>query len=103
LARIVWHPDAIEELNEIATYIARDSDASARRLIARVFDATERLVQFPTSGRALPEDPTSDARELIVGNYRVIYRVSGDIVQISSVVHAARNVSVEDVPPADPL
>ena len=88
----------IKGLNEIAGFIARDSEVFARLLIERVFLTTQRLAEFPTSGRVVPEDPTGEVREVIVGNYRVIYRVAGDKVQISSVIHGAREINIEDVP-----
>jgi plasmid stabilization system protein ParE len=88
-------------LIEIASFIGRDSETAARRLIAQILEATERLAEFPESGRVIPEDPGSDTRELIVGNYRIIYRTAGPKVQISAVVHGAREISLEDVPPVE--
>lgn len=45
---------------------------------------------FPHSGGYIAEDSRKIYREIIQGNYRVIYRVSGDDVLIVAVYHAAR-------------
>lgn len=44
----------------------------------------------PESGRKVPEDKRGIYRELIVGNYRVVYRVDGDTVTIVTLIHGAR-------------
>ena len=45
---------------------------------------------FPESGRTVPEDKRGTYRELIVGNYRVVYRVDEDTVTIVTLIHGAR-------------
>ncbi|MGI8982089.1 MAG: type II toxin-antitoxin system RelE/ParE family toxin [Pirellulaceae bacterium] len=56
----------------------------------RIFTRLERLEMFPHSGGYIAEDSRKIYREIIQGNYRVIYRVSGDDVLIVAVYHAAR-------------
>jgi plasmid stabilization system protein ParE len=48
------------------------------------------LHHFPESGRKVPEDKTGTYRELLVGNYRVVYRVDEDTVTIVTLIHGAR-------------
>lgn len=55
----------------------------------RKLTASERLALFPESGRILPEFPDLSYREVIVGNYRVVYRQDGATVWILAVVHGA--------------
>ena len=52
--------------------------------------SVDRLVQFPFSGSVVPETNREDIRELIHGNYRIIYRTRPKIVEIISVYHSAR-------------
>lgn len=73
---LVWSPLAIERVSEIAEYIARDNPPAAQRWVEDTFDRVGQLEEFPDSGRRVPEDPTrSDLREIIHGDYRIIYRV----------------------------
>lgn len=90
MAQIVWDPVAIDHLDGIAQYIAKDSPAAANRLIQRIFKRLERLEMFPHSGGYIAEDSRQIYREITQGNYRVIYRVSGNDVLIVAVYHAAR-------------
>lgn len=53
--RIVWSPLALERVEDIALYIAADSPEAAARWIDELFAATERLANFPVSGRIIPE------------------------------------------------
>lgn len=90
MAQIVWDPVALEHLDGIANWIAKDSPAAAHRLVQRIFKRMERLELFPLSGGFIAEDDRQIYREIIQGNYRVIYRVAGDTVFIVTVYHAAR-------------
>lgn len=90
MAQIIWDPVALDHLQGIAQYIAKDSPSAANRLVQRIFTRLERLEMFPHSGGYIAEDSRKIYREIIQGNYRVIYRVSGDDVLIVAVYHAAR-------------
>ena len=57
----------------------------------RLRKSVDRLAEFPDSGRVLPEDPDSGIRELLVGNYRILYQVTGGNVAVLAVIHGARN------------
>ena len=54
----------------------------------------ERLVQFPESGRRVPELPGTLYREVIVDSYRVLYRydTTKQIVSIVAVTHGSRSL-----------
>ena len=88
--KIVWTEPAVTDLEAIRTYIARDAETYANAVIFDIFEATDRLERFPESGRVVPELDDSQTREIIVGNYRVIYDISGDVVRILTVLHGAR-------------
>jgi plasmid stabilization system protein ParE len=90
MAQLIWDPVALDHLEGIAKYIAKDSPAAASRLIQRIFKRMERLEMFPNSGGFIAEDNRQIYREIIQGNYRVIYRVSGGDVLVVAVYHAAR-------------
>ncbi len=88
--RIVWSPEAAEDLKEILGYIALDSLSNAIQVVNRIEQATSALVDFPNAGHPVPEFPDIPLRELGHTPYRVIYRVRQEEVQIVAVVHAAR-------------
>lgn len=90
MTRIAWTDPAISDLDSIHAYISRDAEVYADSVIAEIFDAVDRLIQFPQSGRIVPEIKESNTREIIVGSYRVIYDTNGDVVRILTVLHGAR-------------
>lgn len=75
-----------------ATYIARDSPYHAARFAQKLIESTDRLASWPLSGRVIPEMDDESRREIIVRPYRVMYRVEGDDVWITGVVHGARDL-----------
>ena len=74
MAELIWSERAILDLENIFDYIARDFALYARYTVQNIFKSRDRLQEFPESGRHLPEFPEFPHRELIVGNYIVIYR-----------------------------
>lgn len=81
---------SLEDLQAIHDEINRHSTAYADLVLARLVSAPERLVQFPESGRMVPEFRLPYLRELIVRPYRIVYRLRGDVVEIVTVFHSAR-------------
>ena len=89
--RIVWSPQSLRDLQAIHDYIARDSEHYASLTIARIFVAAERLLPFPYSGRIVPERHEPGIREVIVGPFRVVYRVRNDLIEVATVFRASRS------------
>jgi len=90
VAEVTWTPQAAEDLEAIAEHIAKDSPHYASLFLMDVFTAVERVAGFPHSGRVVPETRDPGLRETILGNYRIIYRMRGDLVEILTVYHGAR-------------
>jgi toxin ParE1/3/4 len=85
---IRWTRKALENLESIAAYIARDNPQRAASFVGEIKEKTLLLRQFPALGRAgrLP-----GTRELVVHeNYIIPYRVKDSTVQIIRVHHVAR-------------
>lgn len=87
-----WSAEAERNLGDIVGHIAKDSPAAAVAFTRRLLAKVERLGPFPESGRRVPElaDLEPAPREVIVGDYRVLYRVKDKTVEVTAVVHARR-------------
>lgn len=88
--RIVWSPLAVDDLESLRDYIARDSPAAAHRVALKIVNTVETL---------LPENPgigrlgrVSGTRELVIGGtpFIVPYRAVGGDIHVLRVYHAAR-------------
>lgn len=53
--KVLWSHSAARDLLEIVSYIAEDSPATARKILARVKGKALTLSQFPNRGRVVPE------------------------------------------------
>ena len=98
MAQVIWDPVALDDLEAIARYIERDSPTAARRLVQRVFDRVEALERFPLIGGFIDDDDRKIYRQLIQGNYRIVYRPDDDYVYIVAVYHAARQFPKDRIP-----
>ncbi len=88
--KVQWTPDALERLLEIEDYIASDDLHAAVRLTERQVDRTRSLADFPNMGRIATDLPVHDCRELVEGNYRIIYRVRSYVVEVLTVFEGRR-------------
>ena len=93
MTEIRWSPRAVADLEEIRAYIEADSPAWADLTVRRLVTAVERLRQFPDSGRMVPERQSPDLREVISGNFRIVYRRRDSAVEIATVFRASRDFS----------
>ncbi len=90
MAQVRWTPQAADDLDAIAEFIARDSPHYAGLFVADVLQVVDRLADFPESGRIVPEIGEKSIREVILGSYRIIYRRRSEVVEVLTVHHGAR-------------
>jgi plasmid stabilization system protein ParE len=88
--RVSWSPEALEDVDAIAAYIAKDSPFYASAVVQKILDVAQSLSNFPNVGPIVPEIGEPEFRERFVYSYRVIYRVSAEQVLIVAVVHGRR-------------
>jgi plasmid stabilization system protein ParE len=97
MARIRWSESAAADLDGILEYISRDAPLAAKRFAQRVFARIGLLKRHPLSGAFIAEDTTQTYREVLQGNYRIIYRYDGRVVTIVTLMHAARLLDADDL------
>lgn len=101
--KVLWTDQAFERLAEIEEYIARDDPATAERFIDRLIERSQALAGHPGLGHTLPELPGSGFRELVEGNYRIVYRLQGDSVVVLTVFEGHRRLPLDDLGSGDRL
>ena len=90
--KIIWSEFAVEDLKSIHDYISKDSKVYAGRFVEKIISRVNQLENNPQSGRVVPEFNIETLRELIEGNYRIIYKVNSDFIGIVRVHHSARQL-----------
>ncbi|MBI5585866.1 MAG: type II toxin-antitoxin system RelE/ParE family toxin [Deltaproteobacteria bacterium] len=95
--KILWSPLALERIGEIADYLAQDNSAAAVKWVNTIFEKVARLKNLPFTGRVVPEINHDQIRELLYGNYRIIYQVEGKIISILTVRHGKQIMPTEEI------
>lgn len=103
MAEVRFSENALQDMESIAAYIARDSELHAAKQVERFFASAERLKAHPRMGRMVPEVSHPSIRELIVGNYRMMYHLSEEeLAEVLTVHHSARKFPYGRVLPTVP-
>jgi toxin ParE1/3/4 len=92
MAQIKWTEPALNDLSEIAEYIALDKPGAAKKLVADVFKSIKRLKEFPESGKKPAELIETSYREVVSGPCRIFYRIEGQKVFILYVMRGEREL-----------
>jgi len=88
--KVVWSPGALEDMESIAGYIAKDSAFYAAAVVQKILDTSRDLARFPLVGRIVPELEDESIRERFVYSYRLIYRMRDDMITVAAVIHGKR-------------
>ena len=93
MVKIVFSKIARFDLKEIVDYIKRDSVKYALLEKKKIIHAIDKLSYQPLMGKQVPE-LNSNYRELIFGNYLIIYKIVSDKqINILTIHHHARSLS----------
>jgi toxin ParE1/3/4 len=95
--KIIWSPLAIDRVSEIAAYIAQENPTAAEKWVNTVFRKVEDLRDFPERGRVVPETENKAIREVIYGNYRLIYRLEEKRISVLTVRHGKQILPVDEI------
>ena len=90
--KVEFSPTALFDLEDIADYIAKDNPVAAEQWVDRLIAAAHKVASHPRSGRVVPEVEDPKFREVIVGAYRVIYRVDGNRLLVVTVIEGHRRL-----------
>lgn len=95
--KIVWSPLAVNRASEIVDYIAQDKPSAAKRWINKVFAKVEQLKSSPQTGRVVPEISDKKFRELVYGNYRIIYCMEIKQISILTIRHGKQILPIDEI------
>jgi len=87
---LAWSPEAIEDIEAIASYIERDSPWYARAVVSGIVETAETIPEYPEIGRVVPEIGNPAIRERFIYSYRIIYRVEPERILVAAVIHGSR-------------
>ena len=92
MVQLNWTLLARNDLKAIFEYISKDSKKFAKLEILKIKSRTQVLKEQPLIGKEVIESGNIDVRELVEGNYRIIYKmVDNDRIDILTIHHCSRN------------
>ena len=97
MARLIVRDDADADIDEIASFIARDNAEAGRRFYDAVLDDFRRLVAMPRIGakRYVRRPQLQNLRSWPIGGYRnylIFYLALDDGIDVLRIIHGARDV-----------
>ena len=94
--RVEWAPSALTDLEAMLDYLAaRESPSLAASVGDELLEAADSLTSLPHRGRRVPELSelgVEGFRELLVGPYRLVYRVVSRTVGIVALLDGRRDL-----------
>jgi addiction module RelE/StbE family toxin len=98
MAEVKFTVQSLDDLDDIAAYISRDSVHYAGLQVDKLIRRTDILENFPHFGRVVPELKIKSVREIIEGNYRIAYRVlNKNSVHILTFHHTRKNLKAAGI------
>jgi len=94
MVKVNWTQNAIQDLNDIGDYISKDSIRYSELTVEKLFNSVDILEQHPFAGKMVLEFEDETIRELIRGNYRIVYHIiDDDNIEILTVNNCARLIT----------
>ncbi|MEK7719587.1 MAG: type II toxin-antitoxin system RelE/ParE family toxin [Bacteroidota bacterium] len=98
MVKITWTEVSLDDLKEIFDYISEDSIRYANLTVDKIYQGVQLISVNPYTGRIVPVFNKNLIRELLIGNYRIIYRIKSDVqVDILRVYHSARHLKRNNI------
>ena len=94
---IVWTKESLRKLIEIEDFISEDNPTKAAEFINYLINKTDLITENPEIGRVVPEFSNKYLRELIVKNYRIVYKISKNRIEILTVFESHRLIRRDEI------
>ena len=95
--KIVWTKESLSKLIEIEEFIAEDNPHKAIEFINFLIEKTNTIKKNPNIGRVVPELSNPLIRELIVKNYRIVYKIDESKIEILTVFEGHKLIRRDEI------
>ena len=94
MVEVRWSPKAADDYESLIKYYEKNAPKFAQTLAKQIIYIIENLDQFPKMGRMVPELQNEEIREIIYRNFRIIYRLKEEILEIVRIIHGSRRLKI---------
>lgn len=96
MVKVVWTKLALQDLKDIGDFISKNSFHYASLTLTKLVNTDILIAENPLIGRIVPEANDINIREIVKGNYRIIYEIGKkQIIYILTVFHTSRLLNPE--------
>ncbi len=89
MGEIRWSLIASDDYDSIIKYYEKTAPKFAQNLAKKIMYIIDNLIQFPKMGRMVPELENEEIREIIYRNFRIIYRLKENLLEITRIIHGS--------------
>ncbi len=84
---VIFTDQFLDRVEECTDYIALDHVSTAIKWARGVIEQCQKLSNQPKSGRIVPEFRRPEIREIIHGNYRLVYELKPNQIDMLTIWH----------------
>ncbi len=95
--KVIWTGEALKKLLEIEEFIAQDSPGRAEKFVNYLIERADSIPQNPKIGRIVPEISNPNIRELISKNYRIVYGIRKNRIDIITVFEGHKLLRIDEI------
>ncbi len=95
--KLLWTKESLIKLQEIEKYISSDNPQAAIEFIDKLISLTESIPENPEKGRIVPELSITQIREILHKNYRIVYLLKKNSIEILTVFEGHRLLRKEEI------
>jgi toxin ParE1/3/4 len=95
MGQVIWSPQAIDDLERICEFIARDSERYAQLVAEAIVDQVVSAGAAPLRGWEVSEYGRADIRERLYKYYRIVYRVQNTAIEVITIAHGSKPLSTD--------
>jgi len=95
--KLYWTKESLEKLQEIKDFISKDNIEAALKFVEKLLSIGESIIENPERGRIVPELSISEIREIIYKNYRIVYLLKKNSVDILTVFESHKLLKKEEI------
>ncbi len=90
MVEIRWSPLATDDFESVIKYYEKTAPKFAQNFAKKIIIIIENLHKFPKMGKIVLELEDAGIREIIYRNFRIIYRLKEDFLEIARIIHGSR-------------
>ena len=95
--KVAWSYVALGNLIEANKYISSENPEAARKVINDIYEAGNKIKEFPEKGRIVPEIRRKNIREVFCFEYRIIYRIESKRIFVLTLCHMKQLLKKNDI------